>query len=198
VTSLPPYPKDAIAAYKDDNMESPFRAAVDDGIKALLKSDKDFTINETFASMPEQQLTQEKRRIEAMQKDKVGDAYFQLGKVAEELEQLKDDKAKESKYWQAMYDYVLARLYARQAYILEYNVMLGKIRRDDMPMLDKQVNKGWKLAAKKDLSDKDAKELADKSKKILETIAKDHKGSPWELIGKRESITSLGLEWTPN
>ena len=32
VTSLPPYPKDAVESYKDDKMMTPFRAAIEDGI----------------------------------------------------------------------------------------------------------------------------------------------------------------------
>jgi hypothetical protein len=196
---MPPYPKDAIKDYKDDGVDTPFREAVKEGIKALNDSDKTFAVNETFTKPAnEQQLNMVKKQIEGIQKDKVGEAFFVLNKVAEELEERKAGKDKESKFWQANYDYVLARLYARQAFILEYNVMLGKIRRDDLPMLDPAVHKGWKLAAKKDLSDKDAKENADKSKKLLEKLAQDHKGTPWELIGKREGITALGMEWQPN
>ena len=198
VDSLPPYSRDAIAAYKDDDKDTPFRVAVDYAIKALQKSDRDFTISDVFASLPEVQLKQEKRRIEAIQKDKVGDAIFQLGKVTEEMEQMKDDRAKESKSWQAMYDYVLARLYARQAYILEYNEMLGKIRKDDLPPLDKQVNKGWRLASTAKMTDKDGQELAAKARKVLETLAKESRGTPWEIVAGREARINLGLEWQPN
>ena len=194
---LLPFRKDVLDGYKTDEKVTPFQAAVMDGIKALQNSDKDFPINETFLLLPEDQLLQEKRRIEGVQKDKVGDAFFQLGKAAEELESLKDDKAREGRYWQAMYDYVLAHLFARQAHILEYSIMLGKIRRDDMPALDNQAHKGWKLATQGKMSDRDAKEVYDKAKQLLRQLSQDHKGTPWEMIGRQEGATQAGLMWAP-
>ena len=194
---LLPYRKEVLDRYKADAKQTPFRAAVEDGIKKLQQSERDFTINETFGIMAELELMQEKRRIEALQKDKVGDAYFQLGKAAEELEELKAEKAKESKYWQATYDYVLASLYARQACVLEYNVMLGRIRRDDLPGMDLDRHKGWRLKHKEKLSDRDALEVADKAKALLKQLSKDHKGTPWEVIARQDSNSPFGLMWVP-
>ena len=37
--SLPPYPKDAVAEYKDDQMETPLRAAIDDAREACARID---------------------------------------------------------------------------------------------------------------------------------------------------------------
>jgi hypothetical protein len=199
--SLPPYPKDSIKEYTDDGMDTPLRAAIDDGVKALIASDqsRDLQIRETFDKpQNEQALNAVKKQIEGIQKEKVGEELFRLGKVIEELEARVESVAKDTKLWQARYKYVLARLYQRQAYVLEYTAMLGKIRKDELPQLDPKINKGWRLAAKKDMSDKDGKDLAEKSRKLLDEVAKDHKGTPWELMAKREAITALGMEWQPN
>jgi hypothetical protein len=201
VESLPPYPKDSIKEYTDDGMDTPLRAALDEGVKALIASDqsRDLRISETFDKPAnDMALNAVKKQIEAIQKEKVGEELFRLGKVIDELEARKDSVEKDTKLWQARYDYILARLYQRQAYVLEYTAMLGKIRRDDLPQLDPKINKGWRLSAKKDMSDKDGKDLADKSRKLLDELAKKHKGTPWELIAKREAITALGMEWQPN
>ncbi len=190
ISSLP-------AAGADEKEDSAFRAAVKAGVKVLEASDKGFPIMEEFVAVPEVQLALLKKQIENTQKNAVGQAFFDLAKVAEELEERADARAKETLYWQANYDYVLARLYARQARILEYNVMLGKIRRDDLPQLNPQLHKGWRLVGKDQLSDKDAKECADKARKYYKRLLEEHKDTPWELIAKAEVSTKWGLDWVP-
>jgi hypothetical protein len=48
-----------------------------------------------------------------------------------------------------------------------------------------------------DMTDRDAQKLADQAKKVLERLAEAHKGTPWELVARREMLTNLGLEWQP-
>ncbi len=62
----------------------------------------------------------------------------------------------------------------------------------------KDINRatGWRLASheKMDaLAEKDAKE----AQKILGKMVGDSKGTPWELIARREKLTSFGLEGQP-
>src|SRR5262249_2205684 len=134
---------------------------------------------------------------ETIQKDKVGEAFFNLAKVSEELEERKTGRDKESLYWQANCGYILARVYARQGRILEKKGALGKNRPPDLPPLKPRLNKGWKLAARQMLSDRDAKECADKARQLYKRIAEEHKGTPWELIAKQEGSAHWGLEWVP-
>jgi hypothetical protein len=186
-----------LATAADEKEVTPLRAAVKDAVKALEKSETDFQMMEEFVAVPAVQLILLKKQIETVQKDRVGDAFFHLAKVAEELEERKEQRDKESRYWQANYDFVLAQLYTRQARILEYNVMLGKIRRDDLPDLNPQLHKGWYLKAKEKLSDRDARECADKARELYKRLAEEHKGTPWEMIAKKEGTAPLGLEWVP-
>jgi hypothetical protein len=45
--------------------------------------------------------------------------------------------------------------------------------------------------------DTTGKKLAKSSRKTLDQLAKDHAGTPWEVLAKREKLTALGLEWQP-
>jgi hypothetical protein len=120
---------------------------------------------------------------------------FELKEALDELKEAGKDRAKEpSPRWQANYDYVLARVAARLAYYFEYNLMLGKVRKDELPELG-AVHKGWRLASREKLNTKEAKEYASEARKALDRLAKQHKGTPWEVLAKRERLTSLGLEW---
>jgi hypothetical protein len=35
----------------------------------------------------------------------------------------------------------------------------------------------------------------DQARKILEKLASDHRGTPWELMARRDLHASCGLEW---
>lgn len=115
----------------------------------------------------------------------------------ERLRELAEMREEETKRWQAHYDYVLSQALARLAYVHEYNLMQGKIRKDDLPPLE-NFHVGHRLAARERLqSDKETRDLAAESKKILQQIIKKHPGTPWEILAKRERFTALGMEWQP-
>jgi hypothetical protein len=118
----------------------------------------------------------------------------------EKLEKVAMLREKEtSKRWQAHYDYILAQVKLRIAYIREYNLALGKITKEEVPALDtdkKQI--GWRLAATTKMkSDKETRDLADEARETLSNIVKEHLGTPWAMLAKRERHIALGLEWQP-
>ena len=120
------------------------------------------------------------------------DAETALRKAGEER------SAEKSKRWQAHYDFVLAQLLARLVYVYEYNLMLGRIRQDRLPELNPQIHTGWRLAAReKPQSPKEVRDKADESRKLLNRLVDKHKGTPWEVLARRERVTALGLEWQP-
>jgi hypothetical protein len=112
-------------------------------------------------------------------------------------------KEEKSKFWQATYDYVLAQAKARYVYVMEYDSVIGLIRKDGLPELDVKGkgHVGWKLAAKESLSqgtEGEAKEMYKEVRNKLYTkIAKDYAGTPWAILAKREKYTALGLRWEP-
>jgi hypothetical protein len=103
-------------------------------------------------------------------------------------------RAKETKRWQANYDFTLARLEAQIAYLFEYQSMLGQMRKQLPDLAPGQT--GWRLASQVTLrGDTQGKKLAKDSGKRLDAIIKDNPGTPWEVLAKRQKLTALGLEW---
>jgi hypothetical protein len=128
---------------------------------------------------------------------KVARILFSLTEALDELKGVEEDRDKESRRWQANYDFILARLQAQIAYLYEYQSMLGQMRKE-FPRRDPNLHGGWKLAAQTTLNgDATGKKLAKSSLKILDKLAQDHVGTPWEVLAKREKLTALGLEWQP-
>jgi Caspase domain len=121
-----------------------------------------------------------------------------LQEAHEELKAAAEDKDKESKRWQANYDFILARVEAQIAHLVEYQALLGAMRKE-LPPRDAALHGGWRLAAQLTLtgSDRDAKKMFESSRKGLDKLIKDHKGTPWEVLAKREKLTALGLAWKP-
>ena len=120
-----------------------------------------------------------------------------LNDALEDMEKVKKMRAKASKRWQANYDFMLARLQAQIAYLYEYQSMLGQMRKE-FPRRDPEVHGGWRLASQTELTgDAKGKRLAKNSRKLLDQMVKEHAGTPWEVLAKREKLTALGLEWKP-
>jgi hypothetical protein len=198
--TLEPYKADyaSVKEIQDNAAKYPLRVAVLDVIRVIDKnfdrSSQAFSLMETFLGGSNDKI---KKDIENIQR---GPARVQaeLESALERLEEAgKDRKAESSKRWQAHYDFIHAQILARIAYLAEYNLMLGKIRKDELPGMDSGAPAGgWRLASRDKLtSGKEYRDKADKSRKILEKLAKDHAGTPWEILAKRESMTALGLEW---
>jgi RNA polymerase sigma factor (sigma-70 family) len=196
---LLPYRAETLKKYGSDVELTPLRSAIVDGVKALDSDSKspEPPIREQLLTPNAPALIVLKKNIELYQKEKIGEALFGLGKVIEELEARQDSVAKEPLLWQAYYTYVLAHLYARQASLLEYTAALGSVRRDDLPPLDPKGHQGWRLSPRKDMRDKDGKEMVDRAHKLLDELARKHAGTPWELIARRERNLPFGLEWLP-
>ncbi|MFL5328974.1 MAG: caspase domain-containing protein [Gemmataceae bacterium] len=139
-----------------------------------------------------------KRGIEREQREGPAAMVIELEDALESLAKFEAKRAEEpSTRWQAHFDYVHAMLKSRYAYVNEFNLMLGKIRKDELPALDPSHN-GWRLTSQEKMaSPKDVKEKAEEAKKLFAQIIKDHPGTPWEVLAKRERLTALGLTWQP-
>lgn len=121
--------------------------------------------------------------------------------LEDELKELTDAaemKKDAPKRWQVAYDFMLARLQQQIAYVYEYSSMLGSMRKE-FPPRDPAVNSGWRLASRKKLQgDGTGRKLLRDAEKLLEKLIEEHKGTPWEVLARREKFTALGLEWKPN
>ena len=194
--TFPVFAQAIMKEYESDKEDSPFRDAVKKATEVLKKHAQAF--KEDFPSKNVEQL---KQQVQPVQKS-LAVTNLELDEALGALQDVAKDREKEkSKRWLANYDYVLARMLERMAYVFEYQYMLSEIRTDGLPEL--QANHiGWRLASKEKMSSKGAegktaKDRAKKAREILESLTKDHKGTPYEILAKREMFTSLGLEWQP-
>jgi hypothetical protein len=204
--SLPPFSAKLLETYKADYTslkdlkakadQYPLRKAILNAADVLKKHAKSF--REDFPAGGGGALTaDEKKKILEQQQDPAK-IFAELQEALDELKEAGNERDKEkSKRWQANYDYVIARLTARMAYVQEYNLMLGKIRKDDLPALDPAIHQGWRMASQATLHTKEGKDLAAEAKTALDKLAKEHPGTPWEVLAKRERLTTLGLQWQP-
>jgi hypothetical protein len=191
--ALPVFSAKVMEEYRDDP-NSPLKPAVQKAIEVIAKQSE--VVQEEFRGQADNAGI--KKRIFEQQKVPAKILY-DLGEALEELKKAGHDRAKESsKRWQANYDYVLARLLEKIAYVHEYDYTFGQIRKDQLPPRDPNVHSGWRLASQVKLqSGPEARKLASDAKKLLDQLAKDHKGTPWEILAKREAMTALGLQWQP-
>lgn len=137
-----------------------------------------------------------KGQVEANERD-VARILGLLRETYEELEAAKDMRDSAPKRWQANYDFVLARLEAQIAFLFEYQSALGRMRKE-LPERDPTLHGGWLLAASTTLEgDPAGKKMEKNARKLLDKLAKDHAGTPWEVLAKREKLTALGLKWEP-
>ncbi|MDY3563729.1 caspase family protein [Gemmata sp. JC673] len=116
------------------------------------------------------------------------------------LEGLTDARKEEpSKRWQAHYDFALAVLKARLAYMNEYNKLLGNLVTESVPALDPKLGQdGYTLVAADTLrSGKEVKKIAEEAQALFGEIVTKYKGSPWAIQAKQERGVAIGLNWKP-
>jgi hypothetical protein len=191
--SLPPIPADALKDYADEGEATPLRAEVQKA-RALLNSIASNQLNDNYVAEAEKPL---KDKVRADQK-KVAKIIGDLMEASEALKAVAGDRKKESKRWQATYDYVSARMDAQLAYLNEYETVLGQILKG-LAAPDPKLYRGWRLASQYDpqTGDRDAKKYAGESRKKLDKIIQAYPNTPWAIMARRDRASGLGLEWQP-
>lgn len=215
---LPPFSEKALEKYAADNpdVKSKVRGAVEQAravlwavnvypppqtisgevgkVKSALRGVNLSVLKDGYRANPNENLL--KTQVFNDQRE-VAKIFGQLDEAYEKLMEAKEDRGAETKRWQVNYDYTVARVEAQIAFIYEYQSMLGQMRKE-LPPRDAKIHNGWRLAAQPRLSgDAKGKKMAQNSLKGLDKIIKDHAGTPWEILAKREKLTALGLEWQP-
>lgn len=197
-----PFTAEAMTKYKSDGVtvaqikaepeKYKFRAAVlevYEGMRELQGKNADFP--EEFRSPISDN---EKRRVINLQREPARRKAL-LQNLKDTLTAVADLKAKEPPRWQAHYDYALAQVKFRYAYLSEYDLALGKVRLEQLPTLEGN-KKGWKLAsAEKMKAPKDIRDMAEEARVEMGELVTNHPNTPWALVAKREKGFALGLEW---
>lgn len=115
------------------------------------------------------------------------------------IPEMEEEYEKASKRWQANFDFIVARVQAQYAFVYEYQSMLGSMRKE-LPQRDPMIHNGWKLASRtRPKGDREGRKAHREAKKRWERLKEeeDFDKTPWEILAKRESLTSIGLEWQP-
>jgi hypothetical protein len=190
--SLPPFDAKVMASYKEDDAKTPLRDAIRRATRLIEKHSE--TFREEFRGKEDDAAI--KKQIFKQQMP-VAKARAEMQDALDDLNALEKDLSKEkSKRWKANYEFVRAHLQQRMAYLYEYDYVLGLIRREALPKRDPTKFGGWRLAAQvKIQSGSKAKDPADEARKAFQKMAKKYKGTPWEILARREAVTNLGLRW---
>lgn len=139
-----------------------------------------------------------KADIEKKEQPPIADAALELSELVEALTDAKlglqkageEDK---NKFWQATFRFALAQAKLRLAFIHEANLALGNIRTDNLP----ESASGLRLVQKARMTDKKNAPTGKQALEALGELAKEHKGTPFEVLAKQWRAVSLGLEWKP-
>jgi hypothetical protein len=178
----------------DKPKEFPLRVAVIQAVEAIDKAK--LGLREEFKGPSSDDV---KKDLTDTQREGPAKLLLFLSEALEKLDAVAGERDKEkSKRWQAHYDYVTAQVKARMVYVSEYNLLLAKVKKEELPPLDPKLHNGYRLASQEKIqSPKEIKDLASESRKLLTKIIKENPGTPWELLAKRERFTALGLAWQP-
>ncbi len=193
---LPRYPRNVLLAHSGSGRGTEIRELVQNAVQVLIDTNKAFV--DTMPLLPE---NDERRRAvvaEVQQRQvELAEVYARLESCHADLKAAAELRARETPLWKANTDYVTVRLLFRMVHFYEYQVALSKVRKEDLPKADRKVHKGYKLVSHSEVSDGEAKELAREARKTLKRLAKENRGTPWDVIARRAQVAQLGLEWEP-
>lgn len=118
-----------------------------------------------------------------------------LAQLYDHLAQGEADRLKETNArWQAGYDLAMGRVAAVKVRTEAYNAMLAQAK-TGLKFKD-QKNNTWVLEPADTISvGSQLEKLAQKAKMYLERVVKEHPGTPWALLAKKELDMPLGFEW---
>jgi hypothetical protein len=183
-------------AYANDKEPNEFKGKVCEAADLLLNSHQPPLVQQ-FAAPDlgkQEQCNAFKNQLAQIQMN-IGLIQFKLDSMTEELDNVKNDRPKQPKTWQAYFDYVSAHTNARIAHIYEYNFQLGQMRKG-FPPLDATRHEGWKLVPGGVIRDRDAAKYARNAKVHLERLMQQQAGTAWEKAGKAElAVVEAGLQW---
>ena len=132
-----------------------------------------------------------KKTVEREQ-DPLAKLSNRLSDIVDTLDEMKDEAAKDpSKYWKSMFTFAQAQAKLRVAFVEEANTALGKVRLNDIEGADR----GIRLVQVPKMKNRKVASEAKQAQELLDGLAKEAKGTPWEVVAKQWRSMSLGLEW---
>jgi hypothetical protein len=192
--ALPPFTAEQLTEYAKDVEATPLRAEAQKARDLLNDIAARHKLNDAYRAIEENQLKAQVRRDQKQVAIVIGELQDEY----ETLVGLAEHRKKESKRWQATYDYITARMEAQLAYLNEYQAVLGQILKGLAPP-DPKLYNGWRLASQYDpaTGDAAAKKLTSESRKKLDKIIATYPNTPWAIMARRDKSSALGLDWQP-
>lgn len=181
--------------YKSDRQKYakslPLRAAIFDAAEAVELAKKLEIRMVIFRP-----ITPMKKTLFKKEQESQGMVIFKLEQAYAHMQEAAKQREKESKRWQANYDFALARVESNLIFLIEHDYALGRIRADALPDLG-EGDDGWRLTfvSKITVSERKAKDLAKTVKNRWEKIQKDNPDTPWAYFAQRENERLIGMEW---
>lgn len=199
-SSFPPLLQSAFQRYQPDYAKPseleeklsqwPLRLITLKAIKVLDRSLRTF-------KMRFQEESDEANFKKKLEKDQETPAYLasELSDLLDDMKKLDEKRDQEkSPRWLAHFDYTQARVLAQLAHVQEYSFVLGnKLRKDTPKIKDKANHNGWVIVPQRKLEQKETRTYDSERQKLLTRIIKEHPGTPWEILARREQATILGL-----
>jgi hypothetical protein len=138
------------------------------------------------------------KRAVTVAQEAVAHALIELDLELERLAAVAGKRDKETKRWQAHYDYALAELRLRAVLLNESNRALGNVKTEALPDLPRGGT-GWRLApGTKVEGRKDVQALYKAADDGFASVIATYPGTPWELLAKRSRATLPGARWEPS
>jgi hypothetical protein len=194
--AMPPFTKNVMEEYLAEKAKTPLRDAVENARQVLADLSGRVTLQDRFSAPAD-----ENRFKAQIMKDQT-ELANEIQKLKDALDELvaagKEHRANESKRWQANYDYAVARLEAQIAYMIEYQALVGSLRKE-LPARDPKIHNGWRLASHRDPQggDSEANKLTRAARSKLDKIIQTYKDTPWAIVARRDKYGAMGLEWQP-
>jgi hypothetical protein len=109
------------------------------------------------------------------------------------LDGQKDREKIRSMRWQAGFDLALGRALAAKVRNDGYNVMLAKAKQG--LAFANGANNTWQLQSDSELANSTLEKLGEQAVTLLHHVAKEHQGTPWAAMARKELQTPLGWRW---
>ncbi|GIW80368.1 MAG: hypothetical protein KatS3mg105_2175 [Gemmatales bacterium] len=173
--------------------ESKLRQVVRAGMAVMLKHAESLPQEIWAKSTPA-----ETKAHAAALRDKAKEVRKEVVAALGDIRLASSDREKESRLWQANYDYVHARLAAFCAYVIEYEYRLAQLAGDNPPPRDPKKHRGWRLTAvTKTSSGPEAAKLLDEAREVWRQMQKLYNGTVWADRAAAGNEIQVGLDWQP-
>jgi hypothetical protein len=197
-----PFPAEVMKPYADDGKDAKediFRTAVQEAFAKLREYWAPGAGTTNIRADAQGPFDDKKKGEIKNEQDFWARGIVNLELILDGLKAVEGMRESEPKRWQANYDFAVASVKARLAYMNEYNKLLGNLITETLPALDSKIGQdGYVLVASEALkSGKDIKKMAEEARELFQEITVRYKGTPWAVQAKQEKSIALGLNWKP-